>query len=170
MDSSPSPLEQILQLGQKRFDILKIAIDGSEAHVGDLVERFEALHDKFADVGGGDFAVGAFGKFAFDGIDDFREFSDADRTFLAGFQETFQDLLPVEFFAAAVAFDHHERNVIAALIGGEAPLAFEAFTAAANHIAFFAFAGIDDFVFAVTAKRTRHLKRFSSPTCFIVRQ
>mgnify|MGYP003344798656 CR=1 FL=1 len=75
----------------------------------------------------------------------------------AGAEEAFEDFLALEFFAAAVAFDDHEGDVIAAFVGGEAALAFEALAAAADDIAFLAFAGVDDFVFSMSAKRTGHV-------------
>ncbi len=64
--------------------------------------------------------------------------------------------MAIELFAATVLLDDHVGDFIDAFVGGETFLAAEALAAAADGVAFFAFARIDDLVFEVAAERTQH--------------
>ena len=73
-------VEHVLEFVQEGFHILEVAVDGGEADIGDFVEGAEAIHEEFADLGGGQFAVGAFGQNGFNLIDNFGELSHWNRT------------------------------------------------------------------------------------------
>src|SRR5688500_3612503 len=53
-------VQQILQLGHELADVAKVAIDRSEAHVGDLVEGAQLVHDEGADLFGAHFTCRLF--------------------------------------------------------------------------------------------------------------
>ena len=48
----PSSLQQILQLGNECFHILKIPINRCKPHIGDLIERPQTIHEQLANGGG----------------------------------------------------------------------------------------------------------------------
>src|SRR5216683_5341031 len=149
-------LQQILQLTHKFLDVLEVHVDGSESHVGDFVEFFQAVHNHFADFGGGELALGGLVHHAFDFVDDGFEFGRWHRPLFAGFQQALENFLALEAFAAAVLLDDHVGNFVDALIGGEAAAAFEAFAAAANGVAGAAFARINHLVVHVRTERALH--------------
>jgi hypothetical protein len=64
--------------------------------------------------------------------------------------------LAVELFAPAVFLDHHVRDFVDALVGGEALAALQALAAAADRFRLFALARVDYLVIRKTAKRTFH--------------
>jgi hypothetical protein len=66
------------------------------------------------------------------------------------------EFFAIEVFANAVAFDDDETVADDELGRGVAIAAFEAFTAAANGVPFFADAGIDDLVLDGRAFGTTH--------------
>src|SRR5581483_3009632 len=108
---------------------------------------------------GGALALGRIDDQAFGVVDDLLQLAHRHRALLARPQQAVQHLLPLEFLAAPVFLHHHVRDFVDALIGGEALLALQAFAAAANRFAFFAFARIDDFVVFMAAEGTLHLER-----------
>ena len=79
-----------------------------------------------------------------------------NRPLLAGSQQPGQDLLPLEFLAAAVLLHHHVGNFVDALVGGEALFALQTLAAAADGLAFLAFARIDYFVVFKATERALH--------------
>ena len=149
-------LEEILEFGHEFLDILEIHIDTGEADVSDLIELFEAMHDHFADLGGGQFAFGGFVNHAFDFVDDGFEFGCGNGALFTSFEEALEDLLALEAFAAAIFFDDHVGDLVNALVSGKAPRAFETFAAAADGVAGTALAGIDYLVVEMRAERTLH--------------
>src|SRR5258708_15056961 len=149
-------LQQIFQLAHEFLDVFEIHVDAGEAHVGDFIELFEAVHDHFADFGGGELAFGGFVHDAFDFVDDAFEFRRGHRALLAGLQQALQNFLTFETLAAAIFLDDHVGDFVDSLVGGEAAAAFEAFAAAANGIAAAAFAGINHLVVDVRAERAFH--------------
>ena len=50
--------------------VLKVPVDGGKAHIGDLIEVAETLHEKLSDGGGGELPVGRVGHEAFRFVDD----------------------------------------------------------------------------------------------------
>ena len=99
---------------------------------------------------------GGFDDEAFSLVDDLLQLADGYRALFAGPQQSVQDFLAVEFFAATVFLDHHVRDFVDAFVGGEALFALQALAAAADGIRFFALARVDDFVIFESAKRTLH--------------
>jgi hypothetical protein len=148
--------EEIFEFGHEFLDVFEIHIDTGEADVSDLIELFEAMHDHFADLGGGGLAPGGFVDHTFDFVDDGFEFRRRDRALFAGFEEALEDLLALEALAAAIFLDDHVGNLVDALISGKPPRAFEAFTAAADGVAGTALAGINYFVIEMRAERALH--------------
>src|SRR6185437_10121675 len=64
--------------------------------------------------------------------------------------------LAVKFLPAPVLFHHHVRDLVDALVGGEALFTLQALAAPSDRIGFFALARIHDLVVGVAAKRTFH--------------
>ena len=71
-------------------------------------------------------------------------------------KQAVQDLLAVELFTAAVFLDDHVRDLVDALVGGEALVAALALAASADGVGFLAFTGIDDTVLGETAVGALH--------------
>src|SRR6266852_5944267 len=156
-------LEQVFQLGHEFLHVLEVHIDAGETHVGDFVQFFQAMHDHFADFGGGEFALSGFLNDAFDFIDDGFEFGSGHGALFAGFQEALKNFLALEAFAASVLLDDHVGNFVDAFVGGEAARAFETVAAAADGVAGAAFAGVDNLVVGVGAEWALQLR--VSPWC-----
>src|ERR1700684_282013 len=148
--------QQIFQLRHELLHVLEVHIDGSESHVRDFVELLELVHDHLADFGGGQLALGRVVHHAFDVVDDRFEFRRRHRALFARLQQSLQNFLAFEPFAAAIFFDDHVGNFIDALVGGEAAAALQAFAAAANRVAGTAFARIDYLVIDVGTERALH--------------
>src|SRR2546428_421399 len=86
----------------------------------------------------------------------------ADGTFLTGLFQAGQHLGPVEGLPPPVFFDDHGENFLHPLVGGEPPLAPQAFPASADGLAFFRHPRVHDLVFNVATKRASH-RRPPSP-------
>src|SRR5260370_7568599 len=149
-------LQQILQLAHEFLDVLEIHVHAREAHVRNFVELLQAVHDHFADFGGGQLALGGFVHDAFDFVNDAFKLGRRHRPFFAGFQQALQNFLALEAFATAILLDDHVGNFVDALVGGEAASTFEAFAAAANGVAAAAFARINHLVVYVRTERAFH--------------
>src|SRR2546428_11739860 len=76
---------------------------------------------------------------------------------LARPQQARHDFTTIEGFAPAVLLDNHVRYLIDALIRRKAPLASQAFPAAANCLALTRLARINHFVFKKAAEWTFHI-------------
>src|SRR6266436_32541 len=149
-------LQQVFQLAHEFLNVLEIHVHARESNIGDFVEFFQALHNHFADFRSCQLALGGFVHHAFDFVDDAFELGRGHRPFLAGFQQTLQNFLALEAFAAAVLLDDHVRNFVDTLVGGEAASAFQTFAAAANGVAAAAFARINHLVVDVRTERAFH--------------
>ncbi len=148
--------EQLFELGFEFADVLEVAVDAGEADVGDGVDVLEALHDELADGAGGALALGRVDDEGFGLVDDVLHLGGGDVALLAGVQQAGEDLLAVEFLAAAVLLDDHVGDFVDALVGGEALVAALALAAAADGVGFLAFAGVDDPVLGKSAIRAFH--------------
>src|SRR6267154_2490729 len=93
---------------------------------------------------------------AFDFIDNGFELGRWHRPLLASFQQTLQNFLTFESFAAAVLLDHHVRNFINPFVRGEAPPTFEAFPPASNSVAAAPLSRINYLVIDVRTERALH--------------
>src|ERR1700693_770703 len=144
------------QLVHEFFHIFKIQIYRSEADVGDFVVAAQAIHDEFAEFAGLALAFLRIDDKGFGLVHNLLELADWHRPFLTCTQQAVQNFLAVEFLAASVLLDHHVRNFIDALVGGEALGALQALAAAADRLRLFAFARVDYLVIGEAAKGTFH--------------
>ena len=53
----PAVAHQLLQLIEKALHIRELAVDGSKAHIGNVVHLFQLLHGKVPNIDGGHFPV-----------------------------------------------------------------------------------------------------------------
>src|SRR5437899_4793251 len=155
--------QEIFQFGHEFLDVLKVHVNAGEADVGDFVELLQAMHDHFADFGGGQFPFRSFVDHALDFIHNGFEFRRGYGAFFAGLQQALQNFLALEAFAAAVFLDDHVGNFVDAFVGSEAARAFQAFAAAANGVAGAALAGVNYLVIKMSAERALQLE--GSPWC-----
>src|SRR5262249_19408909 len=136
--------------------VFEVHVDAGETHVGDFVQFLEAGPDHFADFGGGPVAFGGFVHHGFDFVHGRLEFGCSHRAPFACFPQALKNFLGLEALPPAILLDHHIRNLVDALVGGETTLAFQAFTAATNHVARAAFARVNHFVIKIPAERAFH--------------
>ncbi len=147
---------EVFEFGHKFGHVFELEINGGESNVSDLIKLFQPLHDYLAEIAGRKFAVGRVLNILLYFVDDRFKLRGRDRTFFAGAHQAAQDLSAVKNFASAVFFDDHIRNFVDALVGRKAAPAFETLAAAANRIAVFRLARINDLVFQKSAKWTLH--------------
>jgi hypothetical protein len=148
--------EEAFEFELEFVDVLEVAIDGGEADVGDGVDVFEAVHDEFADGGGGAFALWGVDDEGFDGVYDLLHLGDGDFAFLAGVKESGEDFLAVEVFAAAVFLYDHVGNFVETFVGGEAFVAALTLASTADGVSIFGLAAVDDFVLGEGAEGAFH--------------
>ena len=127
--------EQLVELVQKGVDILELAVNGCEAHIADLVDGFQLLHRKLADLHGRDLTVEHTLDFRFDAVDHLLDLLERDGTLFAGSQNTCGELVAVKNLAGLVALDHNDGNGFDHLMRREALAAFQALPAAADTLA-----------------------------------
>jgi hypothetical protein len=147
---------QVLQFIEESLDILEVAIDRCEAHIGDLVQIAEPLHDQFSYLRSRYLSISAVRELSLDRIYYFGEFSHWDRSLLTCFEEPAEYFLAVELFPTAVLLDDHIRDFIAPFIRRETALAAQALAAAANNFALLTLSGVDDAILLEAAERTGH--------------
>src|SRR2546430_6397800 len=88
--------------------------------------------------------------------DDVVDRLDADRPFLARFQDRRAELLAVEGLAPAVPLDDVRQDVLDVLVGRVPPVALEALAPASDELAVTPDPRVDHPIFRVTAKRAFH--------------
>jgi hypothetical protein len=71
-----------------------------------------------------------------------------------------EQLLPVEGFPALIIFDDGQRHILDILVRGKPLAAPQTFTSPPYRLPLFTGAGIDNFVFTMTAKWTSHEELF----------
>src|SRR5215469_12205501 len=125
-------VHQLLEFRVKFSHVLEIAIDRSKTDERDRIMLLQALHDLFANLSRGALAIRRVDDKRLDFVHQLLELAHRDRTLLACAQQSREDLLPVKLFAPAVFLHDHVRNLVDALVGGEAPLTFHALATAAN--------------------------------------
>src|ERR1700674_4132702 len=101
--------QQIFQLAHELLHVL--AVLESQGHrgkpdVGHLFLLLQALHDHLADFRRSTFPLRGLVHHAFNFIDDLFQLGRGYRPLLAGLQQSLQNLLPLEAFAAAVLLDY----------------------------------------------------------------
>src|SRR6266487_657256 len=147
---------QTLELIEESLLVLKIPVDRREPHIGDLIDFPQALHQVFSYFCSRYLTVRGVADLRFDPVDHLRQLRHTHRALLTGLQETYQNLLPIEFLAPSVLLNDHVRDFVDPLIRGEPALASQAFPPAADGVAFLSLSGIHDFILQVIAKRTLH--------------
>ena len=80
----------------------------------------------------------------------------AHRPLFTGLQQPLNQLLPIEPLARAVLLHRHVGDFVDPFVAGEALAALEAFAAAADNLAFFAFSRVDHFIAQMRAIRALH--------------
>src|SRR5215203_112386 len=144
-------------------DVLEPAVHRGEAHVGDLVQLLEPLHDEGADLLGRDLPVLALVEHRFGLIDDRLQLLQGDRPLLARLEQAAEELLAAELLARAVVLDDHVGDILDLLVGGEAPAAAQALAAAADGRAVAALPRVDHPVAVFGAKGAPHRALSASP-------
>src|SRR5690606_20573192 len=125
----------LLHLVQQAFelgDALEATVHGNEAHVGDLVDLVEVMHDPLADLRGEDFAVAAGRGPLLDRLHDLLEAVALDRALAARGFEAPHHLLAIERVFARVALDHERELFVDPLARREPVTATIARPAAAD--------------------------------------
>src|SRR6266542_597899 len=153
--------DQSLQLVEELVGVLELPVDRSEAHVGDLVELPQPLHDERPDLARGHLALLSVVQSRFDLIHDRVELRRRHGALLAGLDESSPQLLSVEGLAAAVLLHDDVGDLLDRFIGSEAAAAGNALPATADDLALPAFARVHDPVVHGAAKRAFHAGRDS---------
>src|SRR5260370_21255708 len=99
------------ELIEHRLEILglaEIAIDRGEAHIGDVVELSQRLHDRLADGLGGDFALALAFELTHDLGHDLVDALGLDRALPQRDLHRAHQLVAVKRHPAAVALDHYQ--------------------------------------------------------------
>jgi hypothetical protein len=65
--------------------------------------------------------------------------------------------LSVKFLASSISFDDHVRHFVTTFVGSKAALALQALAAAADDVALFALARVDNAVLAMGAEGAGHV-------------
>src|SRR5690606_30993885 len=130
--------------------------EAGEAHVGDLVDPAQALHDGVADRARGDLAVELRLDDVDHVLDEHRDLVRVDRALVARCTDGTQQLFPIEFLPSSVALDDNKPVTHEHFRGAESVAALETFTTPADRIALLADAGIDHLVLDRHAFWTAH--------------
>ncbi len=128
-------------------DVFKAAVHAGKADVGNFVELFEFSHDEFANAGGGNFALSQGHEFFFDALNGVVDLFGADGAFAQRKTHGLQQFCALVFDAATVFFDDVGEADVGAFVGGVALFTGAALAAAANRVAVFGHAGLDDLGF-----------------------
>ena len=128
-------------------DVFKAAVHAGKTDVGDFVELFEFAHDKLANAGRGHFALAKAEKFFFDALDGVVHLLSTNGAFAQCKTHGFKDLFAFVFDAATVFLDDVGKADVGALVGGVALFTGTALATAANGVAVFGHAGLDDLGF-----------------------
>jgi hypothetical protein len=122
---------------------LKIEEDRREARCSKMVEPDEFFHHSLADEPTRHFFFAEFLHVSLDAIDELIERRRADRSLLAGFLHSCQQLLALVILAPLVALDYFWKDFFDALTRCESALAFEALSATADLVTVSAQARVD---------------------------
>ena len=114
---------EIFYFADKVAGIAELAVDGGKADIGDIVHFLEALHDLFANGGGGDFATILLLELLHYLIDGFLDEFGADGSFLTCFLEAENEFTTIEGFVASIAFDGSKVFTLNLFVGGESVVA-----------------------------------------------
>src|SRR6202040_3338014 len=149
-------LDQGLEHVHEGVQVLEAPVDRGEADVGHLVELPQPLHHEGADLPRGDLAVLSVVEHGLRLADDRLEAARRHHPLLAGLEQAGEQLLAAELLARAVVLDHHVRDVVDLLVGGEAPPTAHALAPPPDGGAVAALARIHDPVAVLGAEGTPH--------------
>ncbi len=138
------------------IEVLELAVDAGEAHVGDGIEVAERLDDLFADHLRLDLLVAGVHQIALEGLDQPLHRLGGDRPLHDRAPQAREDLHPVPRLATTVALHHQGHHLLDALVRRVATAASIAFTSPAGHLATLGEAGVDHLVVQDTAVRALH--------------
>lgn len=153
---APLLQSQVLNFGDKLFDLAELSVDGGKSDVGYFVEHTQPDHDGFADRFGGNFPIVHLGEFADDIFNYSLDGFPADRTLFTSPFEPGEDLPFVEVLVMAVPFDDSDILAFNFFVGGESVAAIKAFPSPPDHGAILGCARVDDLVLDRPALRTPH--------------
>jgi hypothetical protein len=125
------------------FSALKVEEDRRKARRCKMVEANEFCHHSLTDQSARHFPFAEFLHVSFDAIDELIERRRADRSLLAGFLHSRQQLLTLVIFTSLVALDDLWKDFFDALTRCESALALEALSASADLVAVSAQARVD---------------------------
>ena len=111
---------EIFDFADKIAGIAELPVDGCEAYIGDIVHFLEAVHDFFADGGGGDFSAVLLLEFFHYLIDRFFDKFGANGPFFAGFLEAENELAPIKRLITAIPFDSTKIFALNFFVGRKA--------------------------------------------------
>ena len=97
-------IQHVFQLIHKGVDIAELAVDGSKAHIGNVVHLFQLLHGKVPNIDGGHFPVVRVQQHLFNAADGGIQLLIADGALFAGAQHAVEQFLAVEHFTRTVFF------------------------------------------------------------------
>jgi hypothetical protein len=106
-----------MNLINETLDVLKAAVDGRVAQVGDLIDHAQLFQNLVTDHGGGNFVSARF-KFVYDVVDRLFKRHETDRTFVARFRDAAGQFPAVEDFMSAIAFDDPQIRSLDFFVGG----------------------------------------------------
>ena len=128
-------------------DVLKAAVHAGKADVGNFVEFLEFTHDKLANACGRNLALTEAEEFFFNALDGVVHLFGADGAFAQRKAHRFKNLFAFVFDAATVFFDDVGEADVGAFVGGVALFTGTALATAANGVAVFGHACLDDLGF-----------------------
>src|SRR6185437_1138116 len=149
-------MTQALDLLAKRLDVLKAAVHGGEAHVGDLIQMSQLLHDQLADAARGHLALAEGAQPMTDARGRLLDGIQAHGALFQRLEHAALELALIEGLAAAVALDDPWHEQLRGLESREALTAAQALTPSSHLPALGGQTRIGHLGVIVTAEGTAH--------------
>ena len=153
---SPFFKSRLLQLFHELGNILELAVNGGEPHVGDLVEPLQLIHHHPSYLRARDLFLSPLRQAVLDPRHRFLEIGNPDRPLFAGLSQARQDFPPVEGLSPAVFLDDERQTLLQHLRRAESLRAPETFAAPPDGVHLLARSRIDYLAFGESAIRTFH--------------